>query len=188
MSTRLLAAVAAGVVALTACVTPYKPSGLGGGFSDSRLDAHTFRVHARGNGYTPADRVQNIALFRCAELTLTNGFDYFVLLDASNSATQAYYSTPSTYTETTTATANAYGRTVVGQATTTGRYTPGVTIPVTRHGADVMFRAFAGAKPPDPNAFDAMEVVRYLGPSVAPARAQELLDWATSERAQPAQR
>lgn len=58
------------VVALVGCASAYKPEGFGGGFSESQLDTNVFRVSFRGNGFTRAERAEELALLRSAELTV----------------------------------------------------------------------------------------------------------------------
>lgn len=67
-----------------ACVTGYHQSSLVGGYSDLQIARNVYQVTARGNGYTSASRVQDMALLRSAELTLENGYRYFGLADAND--------------------------------------------------------------------------------------------------------
>lgn len=132
-----------------ACATPYQPSGLAGGFTDSQLDANTFRVGFRGNGYTPRETVEDYLLYRCAELTVERGFDHFVILGSDTEAKTGSFTTGS---------ATAYGNWAYGT---------GQTFQFTKYGATAMIKTFKGPKPADvATAFDAREVLRYLGPRV----------------------
>ena len=70
---------------LLACATPYQHMGLGGGFTDKQLGPDTFKVHFRGNGYTPDKRAQDFAVLRAAELTLQHGYQYFTVLNVGSS-------------------------------------------------------------------------------------------------------
>lgn len=69
--------------AVAGCATPtaYAPATREGGegFSESRIEANRYRVSVRGNSITDRERVEQILLYRAAELTVQNGFDYFVL-------------------------------------------------------------------------------------------------------------
>jgi hypothetical protein len=154
-------------LSLVGCATPYQPSGLGGGFTDSQLDANTFRVGFRGNGYTPRETVENYLLYRCAELAVERGFDHFVILGSDTETKTGSFTTPGTYRSTTTGYATSSGNFAYGSAYTRGTYTPGQTFTVTRYGGTAMIKAFKGPKPADAvSAFDAREVLRYLGPRV----------------------
>ena len=72
------------ILLFAGCVTPYQPLGYTGGYSDLVLDDETFRVSFIGNGYTSSDIVETYLLYRCAELTVQRGFDYFVIMDSKN--------------------------------------------------------------------------------------------------------
>ncbi|MDA8010333.1 MAG: hypothetical protein MPK75_11605 [Alphaproteobacteria bacterium] len=71
--------IAIAVIALLmqACVTPYQPSGLRGGFSETRLDERVYRIQFSGNAFTSRERVADFVLLRGAHLTLENGYKYF---------------------------------------------------------------------------------------------------------------
>lgn len=70
-------------VALSACetATPYQPlmrdSATSGGYSDQRLDGDHFRVSFQGNTLTPRATVETYLLYRAAELTVGQGYDWF---------------------------------------------------------------------------------------------------------------
>ena len=67
--------------------TPYQPDGLGGGYSESRIDASTMAVSFRANSETPPQLVESYLLYRCAQVTRDAGFSYFVPLDAEGRPT-----------------------------------------------------------------------------------------------------
>jgi hypothetical protein len=83
----LLAAVAAAALALAGCqtATTYHPATGQGfnreGYSEQRIEANRFMVSFSGNSVTSRDTVERYLLFRAAELTLQNGYDYFQLVD-----------------------------------------------------------------------------------------------------------
>jgi hypothetical protein len=152
---------------LTACATRYQPVAFTGGYSEMQVDANTYKVSFRGNGYTSRDRVETYLMYRCAELTVETGHDYFVLVGGGTDARQDLVTTPGTYTSTTTGSATAYGNTAYGSSTTTGTYTPGQTFIITKHDGTAAIKVFKGAKPSDnPNAFVAKEVLQYLSPHI----------------------
>lgn len=59
------------------CATAYQPSGLTGGFDETRLNDRTVQVRFRGNGMTSVSRAQDFVLRRGAELTLESGRRWF---------------------------------------------------------------------------------------------------------------
>ena len=66
---------------------------------------------------TRAEKAEDLALLRSAELTLKNGFTHFVIIDSQSREKHDTYTTPTqSYT---TANATAYGNTASGTAQTT---------------------------------------------------------------------
>jgi hypothetical protein len=69
---------------LGACAaTPYQPMRGGEGYAEQRIESNRYRVSFAGNSSTPRETVQDYVLYRAAELTLANGYDYFVLGEQS---------------------------------------------------------------------------------------------------------
>jgi hypothetical protein len=83
----LLAAAAAASLMLAGCqsATTYHPATGHGfyreGYSDQRIEANRYMVSFSGNSVTSRDTVERYLLYRAAELTLQNGYDYFRLVD-----------------------------------------------------------------------------------------------------------
>lgn len=77
------------VLLISGCATSYKPEGITGGFTETRLSENAFLINVRGNGYTGQTRVKEIALLRSAELGLKNGYSYFVVLE-DNASIESY--------------------------------------------------------------------------------------------------
>jgi hypothetical protein len=65
--------------------TPYQPfvrgQAYGGGFSETKLEANRFRVTFAGNSLTRRETVEGYLLFRAAELTVQNGYDWFAIVE-----------------------------------------------------------------------------------------------------------
>lgn len=80
----LAVALAAG---LAACgtATPYQPNIPGqatsGGYSEMRLEPDRWRVTFTGNTLTSRETVEAYLLFRAAELTTQQGYDWFAIVD-----------------------------------------------------------------------------------------------------------
>lgn len=95
-----LAAVAAlgGLLSACATATPYQPNvpgnAAGGGFSDMRLEANRFRVTFSGNSLTSRETVESYLLYRSAELTVAQGYDWFALADRRTEKTTRYQADP----------------------------------------------------------------------------------------------
>ena len=99
------------------CATAYQRTGFTGGYSETQLDENVFKVSFRGNAYTGRERVSDFTLLRSAELTLENGYKYFVIIDANSYTSNSTYTTPTT--SHTTGSAYGYGNSAYGSATTT---------------------------------------------------------------------
>ena len=99
---------------LLACVTPYQPRGLLGGYEDARLAPGVHLVTVSGNGYTRAETLAGYALTRGKELCQVEGYPRVRMVDPNVSTSS--YETPTTYT--TTGSATNYGGTTYGTATT----------------------------------------------------------------------
>ncbi|WP_296305834.1 hypothetical protein [Pseudomonas sp.] len=89
MRTSLRAALAALplclVVAGCTTPTPYQPlapqSRASGGYTDQRIEDNRYRVTFSGNTMTSRETVENYLLYRAAELTRAQGYDWFVMAD-----------------------------------------------------------------------------------------------------------
>lgn len=96
----LVAAILLATTALTACATatPYQPNvpgqAVSGGFSEQRLDATHFRVTFAGNSLTSRDTVERYLLYRSAELTVDQGYDWFATVEKQVDRTSRTYVEP----------------------------------------------------------------------------------------------
>jgi len=75
----------AGLVSACATATPYQPNipgqAVSGGFSEQRLESDRFRVTFAGNSLTSRDTVEAYLLYRAAELTVQQGYDWFTIVE-----------------------------------------------------------------------------------------------------------
>lgn len=96
----LVVALAASTSLVAACATEttYRPATGSGfyraGYTDTRIEPNRYRVTFAGNSVTDRDVVERYLLFRAAELTLQNGYDYFVMADRDTDRQARVYSTP----------------------------------------------------------------------------------------------
>lgn len=96
----VLAALAAGTFVVAGCATEttYRPAKGQGfyrtGYSEQRIEPDRFLVSFGGNSVTERDTVERYLLFRAAELTLQQGYDYFVTVDRDTDRQTRTYSTP----------------------------------------------------------------------------------------------
>lgn len=89
-------------LALAACTTatpyqPYRPESAGGvhgGYSEQRVKDDQFVVRFHGNDLTSRDRVEGYLLYRAAELTVYNGYDWFEILERRTEHDVRTYTSP----------------------------------------------------------------------------------------------
>ncbi len=180
---RTLAVMLAAATALSACATatPYQPNIPGqqvsGGFSEDRIEQNRFRISFSGNTLTSRDTVERYLLYRAAELTVGEGYDWFTLVDRATDRKSRTYVEPGP----------AYGPYGYGYWRPHWRYygpgwgwrawDPWYGDPFWADRMDVRtvekFEATAevvlgkGPKPSDdPRAFNAREVMANLGPGI----------------------
>ena len=72
-------------VALGACATatPYQPAvgaqGSSYGYGEKKIETNRYAITFNGNALTERETVESYLLFRAAELTLEQGYDYFIV-------------------------------------------------------------------------------------------------------------
>ena len=97
------ALVLVGAAGLSGCVTPtpYQPvvkgSSAAGGFSETRIEPDRWRVVFTGNSATRRETVETYLLYRAAELTVQNGYDWFSVDGRQTDARQRFYATDPFY-------------------------------------------------------------------------------------------
>lgn len=97
-------------------------------------------------------------------MTVADGYDYFVIVGNDTEVLQGAINTPGTFSSSTSASAFGTSNSAFGQSNTTGTFNPGQSIPYAKHKAEAMIKMFKGQKPSnEPGAFDAHELIRYLG-------------------------
>lgn len=82
----IAAVLAAGCVSMT----PYEPMRRGEGYSEQKIESNRYRVVFAGNSATPRQTVETYLLYRAAELTLQEGYDYFVTSGRQTEAQTSY--------------------------------------------------------------------------------------------------
>lgn len=170
---------AAGLV-LTACATPtpYGPADVTSGaryhpgYSETRLEENRYRLSFAGNDITPRETVENYMLYRAAELTLSDGYDWFEVV---NRDTDTQRRAVTTYDD------PFYGglswRFYRGSRWSAwGAWSPfddlRETMEYTRYEATAEIVLHKGAKPDMSNAYDARSVEANLGGSIRRPTAQ----------------
>ncbi|MBD8547430.1 CC0125/CC1285 family lipoprotein [Sphingomonas sp. CFBP 8760] len=96
----IVAALTASTLFVAGCATEtrYRPAtGQGfyrSGYSDRQIEPNRFLISFAGNSVTSRDTVERYLFFRAAELTLQQGYDYFVMADRDTNLQSRTYSTP----------------------------------------------------------------------------------------------
>lgn len=90
-SLRLPFAVAILGAFLSACatVTPYQPAEKGYGYSEQQLESNRYRISYTASAKTPPDTLHDYLMYRAAELTLAQGYDYFLIAEQNAAQPQA---------------------------------------------------------------------------------------------------
>jgi hypothetical protein len=151
---------------LSGCATPYQPSGFGGGYSETQLAPDMFRTTFRGNGYTSAERTQDFAMLRAADLAMAHGFTCFAIIDERDSTDVSSFTTPGHADTTAYGTSdssgniyfNPYGASYSGTSSATVNahttYTPPQTYYIFKPSSGLLIRCFT-VKPDAIYSFDA---------------------------------
>jgi hypothetical protein len=87
----LTASSALGILLLSGCATTYHSQRFltAGGYSEITTAPDAFMVTFKGNQYTSSEKVMQYALTRASELTLRNGYKYFLVV-SSKDRTRGY--------------------------------------------------------------------------------------------------
>jgi len=68
------------VLLVASCATAYQPKGFTGGYSEQKLESDIYSVSFGGNGHTSRNTVYRSWLYRCADITFQQGYDWLVVL------------------------------------------------------------------------------------------------------------
>ena len=86
------------LVAGCATETTYRPATGQGfyrtGYTDRQIEPNRFLISFAGNSVTSRDTVERYLFFRAAELTLQQGYDYFLMADRNTDRQSQLQSTP----------------------------------------------------------------------------------------------
>jgi hypothetical protein len=120
---------------------PYSTKGFGHlGYKDTKIESDKFQVSFFANSNTNPQTVKNYLLYRCAEITLENGFDYFIITNENNISTSEV-------------SVNVVGSGAFGSTKVAPAY-------------NALIKCGKGTKPDNDNAFKAIEVKNNLEPTI----------------------
>ena len=81
---------------LAACATStlYEPVGSTGyGFAEQKIEDDRYRILFKGNSLTDRETVETYLLYRAAEITVENGYDYFTVVEDETERRTTYTGT-----------------------------------------------------------------------------------------------
>ncbi|WP_374575194.1 hypothetical protein [Phenylobacterium sp.] len=96
----VITALTAAAALLAACTTatPYQPNVPGqsvkGGYSEVKLESDRYRVTFTGNTLTSREQVESSLLYRAAELTVSQGYDWFSVVERNTDRKARTYVEP----------------------------------------------------------------------------------------------
>ncbi len=127
-------------LSLAGCATKYGEMGLLGGVQAQQITSDTYRIIARGNGYTNSTTVKDFSLLKAAETTLSVGKRYFVVLEKQDTTGVEYN-------------------------TTYNRYVGATTSAITKPAEDLTIKILPANVA---GAYDAKEISKYVGDRIKP--------------------
>jgi hypothetical protein len=81
------------VLLLNACAKPLQPDNYGELISSTQVNGDTFQVSSPGSANSEDEKSVDLSLLRSAEITLENGFNYFVIVESDGKENSAYETT-----------------------------------------------------------------------------------------------
>ena len=165
----LFSLAALSMVAACASPTPYQAAdGSSRGYAEQQIETNRFRLSFEGNSLTNRETVETYLLYRAAELTVEQGYDYFTVVTratdedtrvTSSGWRSSYYSAfPVRYT---------YYHPRWGWHGWRDPFWDDVSYrETTRYEASAEIFLGRGTKPDDPNAFDARDVIANLADEI----------------------
>ena len=75
---------------LTGCATKYQAWSKYQGYKETKTEDDRLKVAFEANMYTDTQTVKDYLLYRCAELTLENEFDYFIIIEQKDDTSRDY--------------------------------------------------------------------------------------------------
>lgn len=157
---------------LSGCATTYAPIGNFGGFeyggyADTRLNGDTAVVRFSGNTRTSMGKVTGYMLYRCAQVTANNGYDYFVVTSTTNSPLNIDVDTETSFNHYQVWPPKMYNSYYQTTRIRSFEFSPTLTPDDNHkyHGSAAVIKMFNGKPWGVPNAFSARDVLAHYGPA-----------------------
>ena len=141
------------LLAVAGCSTPYQNMGFMGGVEAERMTADTYRIVARGNGYTSGTAIQDYTVLKAAATAKQAGATHFAIISAADATRTGSVVIP------------GQAQTTVAGNTAFTTYTPATVHQFIKPGQDTYIRIFTvspGQQAP-PGALLADEIIQYVG-------------------------
>ncbi len=119
------------------------------GYSETQIQKDMFQISYKCKDATTYDAIKGLFVYRCAEITLQNGYDYFIVIEKKDITTEDF-----------------------GVMASAGRRRYDASLrSVNAPGATVLIKLKHGKKPEeDMKAFDAREILTHVGPKIKQPR------------------
>jgi len=150
------------ILFVAGCYTPYQQNSFMGGWSETWLAPDVVEVSFRGNGYTSAERVQDLAILHAEERMEKAGFNFFTFGGGKHSeSVQDVQVTPDQARTQGTATVSpSLSGANIGYSSQT-TFTPGTSIRIQRHRVSLTVQGYK-FQPIGVRSFDANFVIASL--------------------------
>ncbi|MFZ2314051.1 MAG: hypothetical protein WAW86_00125 [Gammaproteobacteria bacterium] len=157
---------------LTSCLTPYGPyDTILGGYTDRLINQNTAIVNISTTRISGKNMAQSYALYRAAEVTIDNGYDYFIIVSTTHSNRNVRVTERENYHGYNTQPPrlyNAFPRSL----SYSGYRIEGSRSPqecsnssgCMVYGPTIVIKMYNGIVPHAPGAFDATDIMAHLGP------------------------
>lgn len=148
-----LFALASVLMLLSSCSTKYQDMSFTGGVKAQQMTSDTYRIVARGNGYTDSTTIRDYVMLKAAETTKQRGASHFVILTGEDASRVDQIMSPGTASTT-----------VIGNTAYT-TYSPAQSIPVFKPGQDIYIRVLTlkSSQAVPSGAISAEEIIQYVG-------------------------
>lgn len=155
------------------CGTEYGPAGeMGGieygGYTDQMINYNTAIVTFRGNSSTARGAVKTYLLYRCAQVTLAHGYDYFIIVSTSTSGRNVHVNTNDSYNSYLTDPPHLYTTYYRSSDYVSSRFTASATPGYypQLYGSTAVIKMFQGDTRGIPGrSYNATDVIAHLGPT-----------------------
>jgi len=146
-----------------ACATSYQPVTNSGGYREVLIGTNTYRVEFEGNRYTSLEKARTFVLYRCAELTVENGFDSFLVVDTAEKKAGEPLTRDERYEEVSSVRMSEVNKCATPAVLRDSELRPASTVVVKHPVARAVIKMIAGPPPSgDPKAHDARRVMAEL--------------------------